>query len=283
MTESDCVTHKNTINREFDQMTGSLGVSRRHALGTAAKAGVALSVVGSLIGCSSSAKRRVDSKGGSLGDPIPADPVLHSRTPRPIDIEPHSPSLSSGDSLSSIPPFIIPRSKWTSSGPKRWLADPMHSINRITVHHDAIMPVPGGAYAESLRRLQLIRTGHLNNGWADIGYHFAIDPNGRIWQARPLELQGAHVKDNNPNNLGIVVFGNYEQIRPTAASLQALDQMLAYGMQRFNVPLSRVYTHQELRPTACPGRNLQAQMNSTRSKGGRLSRMISSSSPVLNA
>lgn len=277
------MTHKNNAHRDTDQPNGSKGVSRRQALTSAAKAGVALSIAGSLVGCSSAAQRRVESKGGSLGDPIPADPVAHSRNPSPIDIEPHSPSISSNDTLSAIPPFIIPRSKWTSSGPKRWLADPMSSVSRITVHHDAIMPVPGGAYAESLRRLQLIRTGHLNNGWADIGYHFAIDPNGRIWQARPLELQGAHVKDNNPNNLGIVVFGNYEQIRPTTASLQALDQMIAYGMQRFGIPLSRVYTHQELRPTACPGRNLQAQMNATRSKGGRLSRIIDSAAPVLNA
>ena len=69
-------------------------------------------------------------------------------------------------------------------------------------------------------------------------------------------------------------FGNFEQIRPTTASLSALDQMLAYAMQRFSVPMSRVYTHQELRPTACPGRNLQAQMNSTRSSNGRLAQMV---------
>ena len=150
----------------------------------------------------------------------------------------------------------------------------MVRVNRITVHHDAIMPVPTGSYADSVRRMRLIRTGHLNNGWADIGYHFAIDPSGRIWQARPLELQGAHVKYNNPGNLGIVVFGNYEQIRPTQATLQSVNKMLAYAMGRFSVPLSRVHTHQELRSTACPGRYLQAQMNSTRASGGRLALMV---------
>lgn len=277
------MTHQDTPNRNVDQTPANQGVSRRRALTKVAKAGVALGIAGSLVGCGSSAQRRVKTKGGSLGDPIPADPVAHSSSPNPIHIEPHTPEVRSGDSLSAIPGFVIPRSKWTSSGPKRWLADPMSSVSRITVHHDAIMPVPNGSYADSLRRLQAIRNGHLGNGWADIGYHFAIDPKGRIWQARPLELQGAHVKDNNPSNLGIVVFGNYEQIRPTSASLQSLDQLLAYGMQRFGIPLSRVYTHQELRPTACPGRNLQAQMNATRSNGGRLSQIIRSSAPVLNA
>lgn len=242
-----------------------------------ARAGTAALVLGSLgsIGCQSAAQKRVKTAGGSLGDPIPNDPLVHTQTPRPIQVPPSSPYIEHSGSLSSVPSFVIPRNKWTSSGPKRWLADPMNRVDRITVHHDAIMPVPGGAYAESLRRLQLIRTGHLNNGWADIGYHFAIDPSGRVWQGRPLELQGAHVKDNNPGNLGIVVFGNFEQIRPTPASLTALDQMLAYAMQRFSVPLNRVYTHQELRPTACPGRNLQAQMNATRSRNGRLAQMVS--------
>jgi hypothetical protein len=253
-------------------------------MGTLAKASLALGLAGSLIGCSSTAQKRVQSRGGSLGTPIPEDPIVSSSNPSPIQSNPsNNSSLGATDSLSAIPPFVIPRSKWTSSGPKRWLADPMTGINRITVHHDAIMPVPSGAYADSLRRLQLIRKGHLNNGWADIGYHFAIDPSGRIWQARPLELQGAHVKNNNPANLGIVMFGNYEQIRPTSASLSSLDQLLAYNMQRFNVPISRIYTHRELRPTACPGHNLQAQMNATRSRSGRLSQIIGSTAPVLLA
>jgi len=257
-------------------------VTRRKALTSVAKAGFAIGIAGSLIGCNSTAQKRVKSKGGSLGDPIPSDPIAHTSTPSPIITRTETTGVETTAPLSAIPSFVIPRSKWTDSGPKRWLADPMNAVHRITVHHDAIMPVPGGAYADSLRRLQLIRTGHLNNGWADIGYHFAIDPSGRIWQARPLELQGAHVKDNNPGNLGIVVFGNYEQIRPTAATLASVDRMLAYAMQRFHVPISRVYTHQELRPTACPGRNLQAQMVATRSNGGRLAQLVRDRS-LLNA
>lgn len=264
----------------FSNQPASAGlVSRRKVMDLVARAGGAALVLGSLasVGCQSAAQKRVKQSGGSLGDPIPNDPIAHTRTPNPIQVPPSSPYIEQTGSLSAIPSFVIPRSKWTSASPKQWLADPMNTVNRITVHHDAIMPVPGGAYAESLRRLQLIRTGHLNNGWADIGYHFAIDPSGRVWQGRPLELQGAHVKDNNPGNLGIVVFGNFEEIRPTPASLASLDQMIAYAMHRFSVPLNRVYTHQELRPTACPGRNLQAQMNATRSRNGRLAQMVGQS------
>lgn len=268
--DADAPSHQNTL-------------TRRSALRTCAKAGIALGIAGSLVGCGSSAQKRVKSKGGSLGEPIPADPVARSASPSPIRPGAGDDSAGTTQGLAAIPPFVIPRSKWTSSGTKDWLADPMGSVNRITVHHDAIMPVPSGTYSDSLRRMQLIRKGHLNNGWADIGYHFAIDPSGRVWQARPLSYQGAHVKDHNPGNLGIVVFGNYEQIQPSGASMRSLDQTLAYAMRRFSIPISRVYTHRELRPTACPGQNLQARMNATRSGRGRLSQMIRSSTPTLLA
>jgi N-acetylmuramoyl-L-alanine amidase len=262
------VQHKNIPNPDERN-----GLSRRDALCIAAKAGsaaVALSALSTLGGCNSAAQSRNKSKGGMIGEPIPSDPIAHSTTPTVHTPPPYKPTISSDLPLSTIPSFVIPRTKWTSAKPKRWLADPMKKVYRITVHHDAIMPVPSGSYTDSLRRMQLIRTGHLNRGWADIGYHFAIDPNGRIWQARPLELQGAHVKNNNPGNLGIVVFGNYEKIRPTYATLDSVNKMVAYAMERFNVPLSKVYTHQELRSTACPGRNLQKQMVATRAQGGKL-------------
>ena len=252
-------------------------LSRRSVLNLAAKMGaaaMAASALSTLGGCDSGAQTRNKKLNGSIGSPIPSDPTTHTYTYTPSPITPsHTPAISTQLPLSLIPPFVIARSKWTSSSPKRWLADSMTTIKRITVHHDAIMPVPSGSYADSLRRMNLIRKGHLSRGWADIGYHFAIDPNGRIWQARPLELQGAHVKYNNPGNLGIVVFGNYEKIRPTQASLESVNKIVAYAMERFGVPLSQVRTHQELRNTACPGRYLQEQMNITRARGGKLAQI----------
>lgn len=278
------MTHKNTPNPESDLSPHSAtdaphqGVSRRGMLDLAAKAGataIALGAVASLTGCGgTAAQRRVKTKGGSVGQPIPSDPIAISRRPSPVHTPSYTPSVTTNLPLSAIPSFVIPRNKWTSAEPIRRLADPMNRVTKVTVHHDAIMPVPSGAYADSLRRMQAIRSGHLGNGWADIGYHFAVDPTGRIWQARPLELQGAHVKDHNPGNLGVVVFGNYEQMRPTQASLEAVNKIVAYAMERFNIPMSQVRTHKELRPTACPGRHLQEQMNRTRAAGGRLAQLV---------
>jgi len=167
---------------------------------------------------------------------------------------------------------IQPRSAWTRAGPRRWLADPMHGVSRITVHHDGMPPVPLRGRADVTRRIESIRRSHVAKGWADIGYHYVIDPFGRVWQARPVSLQGAHVKYHNPHNLGIMVLGNFEVQRPTPAALASVDAFVTDRMRAYGIPLARVYTHRELRPTACPGRNLQRHMVLARGRGGSLVR-----------
>ena len=112
-------------------------------------------------------------------------------------------------------------------------------------------------------RLELIRKSHLRRDggrWGDIGYHFAIDPAGRLWQARPLTWQGAHVRAKNEGNIGVVVLGNFERQSVNRAQLGAVTSTLQSLMGKFNVPVSRVRTHLEWAATACPGRSLQQAM-----------------------
>lgn len=165
---------------------------------------------------------------------------------------------------------VIPRRQWTSSGPIMALANPMNGVSRITVHHSAIESGRIRSKADAARMLVNIRGGHLAQNWADIGYHYIVDPAGRVWEGRPVTLQGAHVKNQNEHNLGIMVMGNFETEKPSAEALQALDGFLAQQLRRYGVPISRVYTHREIGPTACPGRSLQAYMMQTRSRSGRL-------------
>lgn len=165
---------------------------------------------------------------------------------------------------------VIARTEWTTARPNMRLADPMNGVKRITVHHSAVLSGQVQSQADAVRMLQSVRNGHIGNGWADIGYHYIIDPTGRIWEGRPVSLQGAHVKNQNEHNLGVMVMGNFETERPTPAALASLDRFVLSQMHRFNVPLSRVFTHRELGPTACPGRSLQAHMVAVRRADGRL-------------
>lgn len=173
--------------------------------------------------------------------------------------------------ITPAPVGVIARREWTSTAPTLALANPMGPITRITIHHDGMPPVSLRSKSDTAARLEFIRRAHANNrGWADIGYHFAIDPQGRVWECRPTRFQGAHVKDNNENNLGIVVLGNFDEQAPTSAALTALDTFVADRMRAHRIPVSRVLTHQEITPTACPGRSLQGYMVATRSNRGNL-------------
>lgn len=195
--------------------------------------------------------------------PAPARPVITGPVTRP----------SEGI---SIPSGVIPRSQWTRSGVARPNEiNPMNGVRRITVHHDGISGSVGTSEAAARSRLESVRQSHVGSrGWADIGYHYVIDPAGRVWEGRSVRFQGAHVKDNNENNVGVMVMGNFDEQRPTPQAMAALDRFVAGSARQYGVPVNRILTHQEINPTACPGRNLQAYMVKTRGRSGAMGSAI---------
>lgn len=199
--------------------------------------------------------------------PLPgsSSPVLTTYTP-PAPVVAAPPVVQPPDLM------VMPRASWTRHG----IAKPnecfgMNGVTRITVHHDGMAPVALRGQSDAARRIESIRSSHVNaRGFADIGYHYVIDPTGRVWEGRPSWKQGAHVKDQNEHNIGILVLGNFDLQRPTPQALASLDSFLAMQMQKHRVTISRVYTHQEIGASGCPGRNLQQYMEQTRRSGGRL-------------
>lgn len=233
-------------------------ISRREALRLTVVAGLGAAGVG----CTTSdAQLRREAFQNREPLPDPPDPIAPSPTYASSYPAPTTDSWAGN---------ILPRSTWTSEPTITRLADPMRGVSRITIHHDGMSPFYATDQASAVHRLELIRRSHLGRGWADIGYHYVIDPSGRVYSARPVALQGAHVKYNNEHNLGIMVMGNYESQQPTSAAQATLASFLASRMSVHAVPAGRVQTHQEIRPTACPGRSLQAFVQSERSRGGTL-------------
>jgi len=145
--------------------------------------------------------------------------------------------------------------------------DRMTPISRITIHHDGMSPFTSTARSAATSRLESIRRAHLRRRpqpFGDIGYHYAIDPAGRVWAGRPVSWQGAHVRAQNQGNLGIVVLGNYDQQPLNSAQKQALLRFLGDRMNTYGIRSPRVATHQEMAATACPGESLQAFMVTAR-------------------
>jgi len=227
-------------------------VNRRDVIGGGLLLGAGLL----LGGCQGAKKTWKPLTRAELGDPPPR-PTSTSR-PRPSD--PSTLAVSG----------VIPRREWTAAGPILPLLNPMNGVDRITIHHSAVISDGLRSKPDTARMLESIRRGHISQQWADIGYHYIIDPQGRVWEGRPVKYQGAHVKENNEHNLGIMCLGNFEIERPTGDALASLDGFVADRMRAYRVPINRVFTHQEIRKTECPGRNLQNYMMSTRSNRGHL-------------
>ena len=158
---------------------------------------------------------------------------------------------------------IIRRDRWAQAGPILSDINPMGRIWRITVHHEAEVCDDGG-WTATVLRLRGIQKAHLQNGWADIGYHFVIDYKGRIWEGRTLKYQGAHARDNNEGNIGIALLGDFNVQWPTKEQKESLKRLLNDLRTTYNVPKSRVYTHRELVTTECPGTHLQGYVNELR-------------------
>lgn len=209
-----------------------------------------------LSGCETiqSASRVPDTPWPDLNAPPTAKHRVPTRTNKPATVK----ATGAGG-----PGNPIPRSKWTSARPKLSSINPMPMpIRKITIHHDGL---PSHITTNSYSRLNTIRNGHVNaRGWADIGYHYIIDREGRVWEGRPIQYQGAHVKNDNEHNVGVLCLGNFEIHTPTSAQLNTLAGHVSYLRKKYRLSERSIYTHKEINPTQCPGRNLHPRVLSMR-------------------
>lgn len=158
---------------------------------------------------------------------------------------------------------ILPRAQWNADTAVRSRLTPASvPFTRITVHHSAkysseIGPLSSGNVAETIHDIQKVHV--RDEGYGDIGYHFLIDPTGRVWQGRSLEWQGAHANGaNNVGNIGICLLGDFNHERPDPRALVALEALTDALCERHHIARSRVYGHRQLRSTECPGDALMA-------------------------
>ncbi|MFO0872823.1 MAG: peptidoglycan recognition family protein [Phycisphaerales bacterium] len=193
--------------------------------------------------------------------PNNVEPPPFSPSPSPLPIPPRA---ETPVPLPSVPPManVLPRSRWSHGAPDYADMNRMLPVASITVHHDALSPFTATDAASSEARIELIRVSHRHKNWADIGYHFVVDRAGRVYEARPVAWQGAHVKDRNEGNIGVLCLGNFEVQSPSEAQLNALVAHVKALRQRYRVATRNVYTHREWpgAQTLCPGASLQASM-----------------------
>jgi hypothetical protein len=117
-------------------------------------------------------------------------------------------------------------------------------------------------------------------GWNDIGYNFVIDRFGRIWEGRyggvDKAVVGAHTAGYNSSSFAASALGNFEEVQPSSAMLDAYARLYAWKLSLHGVAaddtsqkvgtrtFQAISGHRDAGSTACPGRYLYAQLGTVR-------------------
>jgi hypothetical protein len=145
-----------------------------------------------------------------------------------------------------------------------------HRITHVTLHHTgSAEPLrPADDPAEKLRGLQT--WGARDRNWWDVPYHYLLDLRGRVYEGRDWRYMGETNTTYDPGGHFLIsVVGNYERQEPTPAQLDAIADMMAWALRKFDLPLDRIGGHYDYAETGCPGRHLRKYL-----EDGTLRRMV---------
>ena len=146
-----------------------------------------------------------------------------------------TPTLSAGPGQ----PPIIARRVWAQAMAPPRVAPEYGAVRMAFVHHTEN---PNGyAASEVPAMLRAIYVYHRYvNGWNDIGYNFAIDLYGRIFEARAGGIDepvvGAQAGGYNLVSTGIAVLGTFTAVPISQAARSALESLLAWKLSLHGVP-----------------------------------------------
>lgn len=128
---------------------------------------------------------------------------------------------------------------------------PQRKVKKLFVHCTA----SDDRSLVGLRLVDEVNRWHLRNGWAGVGYHFLIDKEGSLLQARGLEYTpAAQLGKDNLGNYGTIAFSIHGNWEFTEASLQtavALVKSISEAYRVVGEPIT-VHGHCEIDPRPCP-------------------------------
>jgi hypothetical protein len=161
------------------------------------------------------------------------------------------------------PVAIIARADWDDEPSRlprlRRRTRPLSSSTHIVVHHSDFASSPGPEAINAYHRTQA--------GFADIGYHFVVGHDGDVYEARALDRVGAHAGvtveqrrnqrlDPDEDSVGIVLDGDFADVRPDPRQLAAAARLIRDLRARYRIPARQVIGHRDVRARLVEARGL---------------------------
>lgn len=128
----------------------------------------------------------------------------------------------------------------------------MRKIRKIVVHHT------GSRVLGRWDSRTLVKIRHLLRGYEDIGYHYLIGTDGKVYEGRNEQLDGAHAYGHNSDSIGIALIGNFERDFLKDEQEKGLINLISDKCRYHQLKPNEIYGHRELEgaDTVCPGRNV---------------------------
>ncbi|WP_103530497.1 N-acetylmuramoyl-L-alanine amidase [Streptomyces sp. SM11] len=169
------------------------------------------------------------------------------------------------------------------------------TVRAAFVHHSATGNNYTCKQAPSMLR-SIYRYHTQSSGWRDIGYNFAIDKCGNIYEGRAggvaRAVLGAHTLGFNTNTMGVAVLGTYSSTNPPAAAVNAVSKLTAWKLGLFGanpkgkvtlvsggsgkykygrkVKMNVISGHRDGFATECPGARLYKKLGTARTTSAKL-------------
>lgn len=180
------------------------------------------------------------------------------------DAEVPETDLAQRDGALEVSGLVVPRAQWGARKTKCTSKDGGKS--RIAIHHTFTPPGSGGSIEARLRSIQAY---HMDTrGWCDVGYHYLVGDDGRVFEGRPAAYIGAHVANHNTGNIGVSFVGCFQTgecdpigtMTPSAAALAGARSLLAALSDQYGIALTTTnvkgHTQHSGASTSCPGDRL---------------------------
>lgn len=162
--------------------------------------------------------------------------------------------LLAGCARHAATPSIISAAEWGSK-PQPIPDARRHTPRWITIHHAG---VPWKETDDPLVKIRNLQAwGQREKKWPDLPYHYLIAPDGRIFAGREVAYEPeSNTKYDLTGNIGIQLWGDFEQQAVSEAQLRATVTLTAWLCDRHGIDAATVRTHRDVADTTCPGRDL---------------------------
>jgi len=262
------------------------GIDRRTFLARAARLGAGVVVARSVV--------------GTVGDSGLSWPSAEAGTWLPPA------QLAASNPVRTAGPPILPRAAWGADESLRRSTGVFHPVRKLVVHH-TVTPNRDPDPADTIRRIYGQHLARDAGRWSDIGYHFLIDAQGRIYEGRHARsyddgethdgedpfgraVQGSHAGEVNAGTMGVALLGDFTDEPPQDAALDSLVRLLAWKCAAHGLfvdseeamvgddgvirTFPTIIGHRSVRRTACPGNRLSDLMPAIRTRVARRVRRL---------